>query len=107
MKKLAIILCLGLSSACATVPTSPMVCSSTTVVDNKVAYAAEALYNVPANAYMAANESGKLTPELKAKVKPILQQMYKYLLLVRTAKDSCAYDNLLSLSTQVKTLLGA
>lgn len=92
--------------SCAPVPSVSGQCTSQTVVDDKVAYAAEALYNVPAQAYVTANKNGTLPADIKAKAKPILLEMYKKLLLVRSAHDACAYDQLLAYSVQVKSLLG-
>lgn len=56
-----------------------------TVVDEKVRYSAEAAYNVAASAYIAADGRGLLTPELRAKVKPIMTKAEKALKLARAA----------------------
>lgn len=42
------------------------------VIDEKALIAAETAYNVPAQAYVAANRAGLLTPQLKAVLKPKL-----------------------------------
>jgi len=56
-----------------------------TTLDEKGLYAAEALYNVPAQAFLAADAAGKLSPERKAKLKPLLADAYKALLGLRMA----------------------
>ncbi len=59
--------------------------AASTAIDDKAMYAAEALYNVPAQAYVVANANGKLTPALKLKLKPLLIDGYNALVLVRAA----------------------
>jgi hypothetical protein len=49
-----------------------------TIADEKGWYYAEALYNVPATAYLSANARGLITPTLKATLKPKLQQLNAY-----------------------------
>lgn len=66
----------------------PAVPAGTTTISEaaqKALYAAEAAYNVPAQAYVTLNRSGRLPPDVKAKAKPILQQAYSGLKLARQA----------------------
>lgn len=46
-----------------------------TVLDEKSWYYAEALYNVPARAYLSANSRGLLHDPLKSQLKGLLQQL--------------------------------
>lgn len=98
MKNLILAMAASLAlAACATTGTTipdiqvvnrPEVPAGTTVISDaarKALYAAEAAYNVPAQAYVTLNASGKLSPEVKAKAKPILQQAYQGLKLARQA----------------------
>lgn len=66
------------------VTSSPPIAGST-ALDEKAWYAAEALYNVPAQAYVSANKNGLLSPAVKAQVKPVLLKAREALLLVRQA----------------------
>jgi hypothetical protein len=97
MKLLAMALAASLAlSACATtsgppvevVPNNVPVPSGATPISaaaQKALYAAEAAYNVPAQAYVTLNRAGKLSPELKARAKPVLQQAIAGLKLARQA----------------------
>lgn len=51
----------------------------------KALYAAEAAYNIPAQAYVTLNAAGHLPADVKAKAKPVLLQAYHALLLARQA----------------------
>lgn len=94
---LPLIACIGLlAGACATtsgppiqvVGTSTAVPSGATAISaaaQKALYAAEAAYNVPAQAYVTLNRAGRLSPALKAQTKPLLQQAYQGLKLARQA----------------------
>lgn len=67
-------------------------CTTTTIgagtkIDEQAMFAAEAAYNVPAQAYVVADANDKLTPAVKATVKPILVDAYGYLFIAR-----CAYN---------------
>lgn len=113
---LPLVAALSLSS-CAAIPLATMVTSSTPVLaatnmDEKAMYAAEALYNVPAQAYVSANSNGLLSAPVKAKVKPLMVKAYDVLLTVRSAYKlgdaagfSQRYGALKTLSSQVKALL--
>lgn len=83
---------LGHSEPPATAPTTPVApvaasggLGARTTLDEKALYAAEAAYNVPANAYVEANKRGLLSPELKARVKPLLVTAYARLKDARAA----------------------
>ena len=83
-----------------------------TVLDEKAWYAAEALYNVPAQAYLSANKNGLLSPAVKAKVKPILLSAYQVLKAARQAYKvgdaegfGARVAELRALSNQAKALL--
>ncbi len=69
----------------ATVATTPTPLGNFTALDNKARYAAEALYNIPTNAYRNANERGLVSPAAKAVIKPKLQEAGRVLLLARSA----------------------
>lgn len=47
-----------------------------TVADERLLYAAEAAYNVPAHAYVTADSRGQLPPALKARIRPLLIDAY-------------------------------
>src|SRR4051812_2146608 len=86
-------LALAVTAACQTLPTAVSlatqpVCAGVTV-DEKLWYAAEAAYNVPAQAYVAANSRGLITPALKAVIKPKLITMYEGLKAARLAYKAC------------------
>lgn len=113
-KTLALLLCVSLSACSANsvlqnLPVVGNVCSaaSGTLIDEKVVYGAEALFNVPAQAYVVADKNGKLTPELKAKLKPLLIQMDDYRLAIVAAKGTinCDYDKMKELHIRVIQLL--
>jgi hypothetical protein len=93
MTRLALFAALALATvplgACAggQAPSAPAVDLSQTAIDEKALYAAEALYNVPAQAYVDADARGKLTPEMKAVLKPKLADAYKALLAIRVAYE--------------------
>ncbi len=78
-----------------------------TLVDEKVLYAANALYNVPAHAYVTANRNGKLSPGLKAVLKPKLLAMYRLLQAVKAAKGTvnCDFNSMKALHAEVTALL--
>lgn len=68
-------------SACQT----PLVNAEQTLIDEKAMYAAEAAYNLAAEAYITADAVGALAPDTKAKVKPIFAKAYEALKAARTA----------------------
>lgn len=74
--------------------------ASDTIIDEKVLFAAETAYNIPAHAYVTLDAAGKLSPEIKTAVRPQLIKAYDYLKLARTAYsagDGCSlkqYSNL-------------
>lgn len=72
------------SNAAVEAPTSGGVTAGT-VIDEKAMYAAEAAYNVAANAYVTADGNGLLSAATKAKVKPYMLQAYDALKLARAA----------------------
>ena len=78
-----------------------------TLIDDKVLYAANALYNVPAHAYVTANRDGQLTPAVKAVLKPKLLAMYRLLQAVTAAKGTvnCDYASMQMLHAEVSALL--
>lgn len=61
----------------ATVATSPTPIGDVTVLDDKAITLVQVAYNVPAFAYVSADERQLLPAPLKATVKPILQFMNK------------------------------
>jgi hypothetical protein len=66
----------------------PTAIANTTAIDEKAMYAAEASYNVIAQIYVTADVRGKLTPELKAAIKPVLVSAYNALKLARAAYEA-------------------
>lgn len=98
MKKLfcapLLVLCLVASPACTSlsaasdavaVATSSTPLGDRTVMDERAMYAAEALYNVPAQAYVTADTRGLLTPAMRRAVRPVLVEARQVLLTVREA----------------------
>lgn len=82
-------------SACATdgqvitVPSGPVAppsgATAISAVAQKALYTAEASYNVAGQAYVSADGAGLLTPELKARLKPMFATAYQALLATRHA----------------------
>jgi hypothetical protein len=86
--------------------------ASDTLVDEKALIAAETAYNLPAHAYVTFDATGNITPELKAKVRPLLIKSYDALKLARVAYnagDGCSlkrYSDLAqAFGSQAKALL--
>jgi len=65
---------------------TPTVEASSVVIDDKAMYAAEALYNVVAQAYVVADANKQLNSETKAKIKPYMIEAYSALKAAREAK---------------------
>jgi predicted small secreted protein len=88
--------CLVPLTACSTVSGIPAavelattpICQGHTA-DEKMWYAAEAGYNIPAQAYVSANKHGLLTPSLKATLKPKLQELNRLRLAAKKAYEAC------------------
>lgn len=78
-----------------------------TLIDNKVVGTATALYVAAATVYKAVNEAGELSPAAKAKVKPLLIEMYRYVGVIKAAKGAvnCDFASMKSLYAQVIVLL--
>jgi flagellar basal body rod protein FlgF len=105
------------TSACTTTqllqntPVLGQVCTAAegTLIDEKVIYAAELAYNLPAHAYLTALKNGKISDDVKALVKPKLVKMYDLLKAVRAAKGSvnCDFNAMLELQAEVTKLLPA
>jgi hypothetical protein len=85
------------------------VCSAAqgTLVDEKVVYAAEVLYNIPAQAYVSADKNHKITPQLKATLKPMLIKLNDLRNAVKAAKGSvnCDFASMKELQVQIIQLL--
>ncbi|CAB4131759.1 hypothetical protein UFOVP131_30 [uncultured Caudovirales phage] len=86
--------------------------ANATIADEKAMYAAEALYNAPAYAYVAADTKGQLTADTKAKVKPLLVKSYAALKTARAAYAVgnssdffAAFENVKKLTGEAKALL--
>lgn len=82
------------------------------VMDEKAAYAAEVLYNIPAQAYVSADTRGLITPALRATIRPKLIYMASLLDAVRSAyrvgdatSFAARYRELESLKRQVTPLI--
>lgn len=67
---------------------STPVCNRT-VLDDKARYGVATIYNVPAQAYVAAHKRGLVTPAIRDVVKPKLQALYGYLKGARAAHAAC------------------
>lgn len=59
--------------------------TSGTLLDERALYAAEAVYNVAANAYVTLDGRGLLPPALKARVRPLLLDAFAALQAARSA----------------------
>jgi hypothetical protein len=116
MKRLAIALLLGTTlSACTptqitqSVPIVGNVCSAAegTLVDEKVVYAAQVIYNIPAQAYVSADKNKKLTPAMKATLKPLLIKLDDLRNTVKAAKGTvnCDFEQMKALQVQIIQLL--
>jgi hypothetical protein len=86
--------------------------ASGTLADEKAMYAAEATYNVTAQAFLEANNTGKLSPALRDTAKTKLLAAYQALKLARVAYkvgNTCDFfsnfSNLKSLVSQAKEYL--
>lgn len=114
MKKLLIGLAL-LVGACSpnqilqSTPVIENVCTAAqgTLIDEKVVYAAEVIYNIPAQAYVSADKNGKLTPGLKATLKPLLIKLNILRKAISAAKGSvnCDFAQMKELQVQIIQLL--
>lgn len=116
MRKLLIALALATSSCTANqalenLPIVGNVCEAAdrTLIDDKAVLAAHTLYNVPAFAYVKADKDGLFItrPALKAQLKPMLIELYKYDIAIKAAKGSvnCDFNSMKELSARVNALL--
>jgi hypothetical protein len=105
MRKLvfaAALACLALAGCNGSIaPPAPATALQGTAVDEQAMYAAEALYNVPAQAYTVADANGQLSPEVKRQAKAMLENAYKVLLIARSAYAS---GNAEGFNSQVRQL---
>ena len=84
------------------------------VMDEKTAYAAEVLYNIPAQAYVSADTRGLITPAMRAVLRPKLIYLASLLDAVRAAYKigdatsfKARYRELKALKEQVTPLIPA
>lgn len=112
MKALIILSALTLGAcqpALQAVVNSTSICQvgSGTLIDEKTLYAAEALYNVPAHAYVTADRNGHITPALRTQIRPKLITMYQLLKSMRAAKGTvnCDIDAMKELHREVLALI--
>lgn len=114
MKKLILIPLLLLEACRApyvaeSIPVVGKVCSvaEATLIDERTAYAAEAVYNVTAQAYVAAINKNQLSTDNKAVLKPKLVAMYSLLKTIRSSLGvaNCDYQSMLDLQHEVLTLI--
>lgn len=94
------------------VVTSPAPLGDRIVMDEKAAYAAEAFYNIPAQAYVSADQRGLIPVSLRIQLKTRLLRMADYLKLVRQAyavgdatSFSQRYHELEALKAQIMPLI--
>jgi hypothetical protein len=85
---------------------------SGTILDDRAMAGAEILYNVPANAYVAADKQKLISPTLKATLKPLMVSLYDRLGDVRAAYKlgdapgfNAKLEALKDLSARVKLLI--
>lgn len=114
MKKAIIILALLASSCSPTeiVRNTPVVgdvctLADRTLIDEKVVFAAEVIYNIPAHAYFVADQNGKLTQDVKFEVKPMLRKLNNLRNAVFAAKGTltCDFNNMKQLQVEIIQLL--
>lgn len=72
-------------TACSSLPPVSAVSTQNTVLDERALWAAEAAYNVPAQAYVRADQDGTLPASVKATVQPLLIKAYAALKAARSA----------------------
>lgn len=77
------------------------------LIDEKVVYAANVLYNIPAQAYVSANNRGQLSAELKARLKPMLVNLYGYTQTIKAARGTvnCDFASMKKLHADVLALM--
>lgn len=83
-----------------------------TIADEKGWYYAEALYNVPASAYLSANSRGLLHDPLKSQLKGMLQELNRYRQAVyqayKTGNSTTFHEKIVqmkALSDQIRNLV--
>ena len=114
MKRIFIAMALAASSismaSCAVL--EPANSASITVLDDKLLYAAEAVYNVPAFAYVEADSRNQLPDALKAQIKPKMQKLGELLDKARSAHSlgnaiafNANFDQLKALAAQISASL--
>lgn len=122
MKKLFLIPLLALAACASNVDSTPGpvagLCpdggvASNIIADEKAYAAALILYNVPAQAFKAANERKQLPLELKGEARQILIKMSDGLKVLRSALDAgntssfqCQFAALSRSSAEVKAIIG-
>ncbi len=67
------------------VATSPVPLGDFTILDDKAMFAAETVFNIPAQAYVSANSRGLIPAPLKATLKPLMVSAGELLKLCRSA----------------------
>lgn len=101
-------------AGCATAPGPGGGVPAVTVgtLDEKALWAAEAAYNIPAQAYVAALETGSVTPAMRARMRPALQAAKRALDAARAAfriGDALTYNAQLAtarrFAAEARTLL--
>src|SRR5690606_2424338 len=89
MKKIllasAVAVALSMGACATSAPPAPPITGHQTVLDERALFAAEAAYNVAANAYLAAGQTNVLPEARRAQAKAALEQAYQALLLARSA----------------------
>ncbi len=109
---------LSIALACASISTAAcdplggVNSASVAAVDDKLLYAAEAAYNVPAFAYVKADSRDQLSPALKAQIKPKMQALGELLDKARSAHAlgnatlfNANFDQLKSLAAEISAML--
>lgn len=102
-------------SACTTTemlqgaPVIGKVCAAAdaTLVDEKAYATALTIYNPIAGTYLLAVQEGKLDAATKAKVKPLVQDLYRYVGLIKAARGSvnCDLASMRDLQSQIVAML--
>ncbi len=112
----SLILALALTtSACSgnevlrNIPVAGSVCTvaEQTLIDEKVVYAANVLYNIPAQAYVSAVDRKQLNAATRAEIKPMLTKLYGYTQTIKAAQGTvnCDFSSMKKLHADVIALI--
>jgi hypothetical protein len=83
---LVALMCAPVLTACSALPPVSAVSTQNTVIDERVLWGAEALYNVPAQAYKTADQNGTLPDSVRVVVRPLLIKAFDAIKAAYSAK---------------------